>query len=593
MAQSDARFGYQARLSRDEHNLTQSLGFTCAPGMLLPVFEDIATPGDTYYINHDLSFMRTAPLVAPSMIDVKVHFESYFVPMQMIFQPFENAQFSLQEILSSNYQVSQFRNQQLPRMDYLEVMREIGAGSDNLSPDRLEAYRLFNMLDLPCSNFCGDTPVAGTIGSGFPWSLCAYQCIWQNVFRLDDKDSFDHDTFNLDRFYNSSDTITTNFSSVAGMFRLRYRPWAFDYFTSTYRSPIVSNAGTQAILPNGNYQEFIDPTGASTINGNTFAIDSVGNESNPNDAKVAYTSAIVSGSFNAASVRAQISTAMIRQMFANEKLAMITGRTRKNYDSQVLAHFGVNVPHDVKHDVSFIGHDEFDLKVGEVTSLASTEASPLGELAGKAWSLGQGKRHKFTAPCHGVVMTLFSIEPKVRYEETQTRLSFIASAIDIPQPEFDRLGNEPMFAREFRDWQRNNPSLTDIAGWKERYYAYKRRYPRVTKAFNHQGKQVNKNNYSAYFIHMLPFGSSPYGYSSPTSASNYYINPFAMNDLMLVNYIAIWQDGGTSQGQTGENWDAVGNEHLPFARDPFIVDSNVRVKKVSWMSKDGEPIYPY
>ena len=39
---------------------------------------------------------------------------------------------------------------------------------------------------------------------------------------------------------------------------------------------------------------------------------------------------------------------MIRQLFANEKLAMITGRTKKNYDSQVLAHYGVSVPHDVK-----------------------------------------------------------------------------------------------------------------------------------------------------------------------------------------------------------------------------------------------------
>ena len=31
---------------------------------------------------------------------------------------------------------------------------------------------------------------------------------------------------------------------------------------------------------------------------------------------------------------------------------MITGRTKKNYDAQVLAHFGVNVPHDVKHDIT-------------------------------------------------------------------------------------------------------------------------------------------------------------------------------------------------------------------------------------------------
>ena len=586
MAQSDARFGYQAKLNREDHNLSQPLGFTCAPGMLLPVFCDIATPGDTYYIHHDLNFMRTAPLIAPSMIDVKVHYDSYFVPMQMLFQPFENAQFSLQEILSSNYSVAQFRNQELPRMDYLEVMREIGAGSDVLTQERLEAYRLFNMLDLPCDAFCGKTAVAGTVGTGFPWQLATYQCIWQHIFRLDDKDSFDHDCFNMDRFYNSADTITSNYSSVQNMFRLRYRPWAFDYFTSSYRSPIVSNAGTQGVLPPSIYTQFTSTNGR----GQTLPVQANGGSASlSNESIVGYSSSMYN-TYNQNIEQFQISTAMIRQMFANEKLAMITGRTKKNYDSQVLAHFGVKVPHDVKHDVSFIGHDEFTLKIGEVTSLASTEASPLGELAGKGWALGQGERKKFTAPCHGVVMTLFSVEPMVRYEDTTSRLAFITNTMQLPQPEFDRLGNEPMFGREIA---RSSGSLTDIVAWKERYYAFKRRYPRVTKAFNHQGKQVNKNNYSAYFIHMHPFGASPQSYSLPNSASSYYINPFCMNDLMLVNYIAIWQDGGESQGQTGEDWDAVDSEHLPFARDPFIVDSNVRVKKVSWMSKDGEPIYPY
>lgn len=586
MAQSDARFGYQAKLNREDHNLSQSLGFTCAPGMLLPVFEDIATPGDTYYIHHDLNFMRTAPLIAPSMIDVKVHFDSYFVPMQMIYQPFENAQFSLQEILSSNYTVANFRNQELPRMSYSEVEREIGAGSDYLLPPRFEAYRLFNMLNLPCDHFCGKELFSGNDGTGFPWALCAYQCIWQHVFRLDDKDSFNHDTFNLDRFYASSDTITDNFSSVAEMFYLRYRPWGFDYFTSSYRSPIVSAAGTLGILPQGKYNELINFT---TQRGVTMPVGQSGAVVSSNSEISAYTSDFKS-EFGVNEFRAQVSTAMIRQMFANEKLAMITGRTKKNYDSQVLAHFGVNVPHDIKHDVSFIGHDEFTLKVGEVTSLASTDASPLGELAGKGWALGQGERKKFTAPCHGVVMTLFSVEPIVRYEDSVSRLSFITSALQIPQPEFDRLGNEPMFGNEIA---RSTGSASDIVAWKERYYAFKRRYPRVTKAFNHQGKQVNKNNYSAYFIHMKPFGQSPQGWSLPANPSSYYINPYCMNDLMLVNYISLWQNGGDTQGQTGEDWDAIGNEHLPFARDPFIVDSNVRVKKVSWMSKDGEPIYPY
>ena len=576
MAQSDARFGYQAKLNREDHNLTQSLGFTCAPGMLLPVFADIATPGDTYYIYHDLNFMRTAPLVAPSMIDVKVHFDSFFVPMQMIYQPFENSQFSLQEILSSNYTVANFRNQELPRISYQEVEHEIGAGSDVLTKERLEAYRLFNMLNVPCDGFCGTTLYTGDKGTGFPWQFGAYQCIFQHVFRLDDKESFDHDCFNLDRFYDSTETITENFSRVQNMFKLRYRPWGFDYFTSSYRSPIVSNAGTLGIMPSG--------VSTSLTAGRSVPRNADGSfvAQNDNFKNVAVA--------DAANIRQQINTAAIRQMFATEKLAMITGRTKKNYDSQVLAHFGVSVPHDVKHDVSFIGHDEFTLKVGEVTSLASTEASPLGELAGKGWALGQGERKKFTAPCHGVVMTLFSIEPVVRYEETVSRLSFITSSLQIPQPEFDRLGNEPMYGYEIK---RSSGAASDIVAWKERYYAFKRRYPRVTKAFNHQGKQVNKNNYAAYFIHMKPFGQSPQGWSLPANGNSYYINPFCMNDLMLVNYIELWQNGGDTPGQTGENWDEIGNEHLPFARDPFIVDSNVRVKKVSWMSKDGEPIYPY
>ena len=105
-------------------------------------------------------------------------------------------------------------------------------------------------------------------------------------------------------------------------------------------------------------------------------------------------------------------SAAIRQMFANEKLAMITGRARKNYDSQILAHYGIKVPHDVKHELSLIGQDSYSLRIGEVTSLASTDDAPLGELAGKGWASSrengnQPRQHKFTAPVHGVVMTIF------------------------------------------------------------------------------------------------------------------------------------------------------------------------------------------
>ena len=103
MAQSDARFGYKANLGREDFDLSQPLGLTSAAGMLLPCWFDYASPGDSYYIQHDLPLLRSMQLAAPAMVNVKVHFETFFVPMQMIYQPFENVTFSLNNIQSSNY----------------------------------------------------------------------------------------------------------------------------------------------------------------------------------------------------------------------------------------------------------------------------------------------------------------------------------------------------------------------------------------------------------------------------------------------------------------------------------------------------------
>ena len=120
MAQSDARFGYRADLSRTDHDLSQRQGFTSACGMLLPIWFDFATPGDSYYISHDLPLLRSAVLAQPSMVDVKVHYETFFVPIQMIFQPAEQAFFSLRDFQSSNYNpfATNLINNNFPLFDY-------------------------------------------------------------------------------------------------------------------------------------------------------------------------------------------------------------------------------------------------------------------------------------------------------------------------------------------------------------------------------------------------------------------------------------------------------------------------------------------
>ena len=594
MAKSDARFEYRAKLNRESHNLGEPFGFTCAPGMLLPVFEDIATPGDTYYINHDVEYLRTLPLTAPAMIDVKVHLESFFVPFQMIYQPIEQTLYSMLQPMSQLFQIEQssrWLNQNFPLMDY-SVYRDnvMSTASVSASVEHSDAFRIADMLGLNADNFAWDANNPSRFKyapSFFPWQLLAYQTIFQYFYRLDDKTRFSNLACNYDSWYNSSTA-----GGGAELFEIHQRPWDFDYFTSMYRSPIVSNASMQAVMKSDAYTSLLDSSVLQIpIKSNGYTASGV----NDNNSVVSFAANALTDPTVALTFQQGVNTAMIRQLFANEKLSMITGRARKTYDAQVLAHFGVEVPHDPKHDIAFIGRDTYEIKIGEVTSLASSSTAGLGDLAGKGWAAGKSKGHKFTAPCHGVVMTIFSVEPRKRYYGGFDRINALTNAFDIPTPEFDRLGNMPMFRYEAGENAGSGVvTATDIIGWKERYYYNKRRHPKVTLAFqNNRTYAQLYNNRSAYMLTSTPFGaitSTNNNTARPDLESRFYIDRNCMDGMMLQPYIDEWQEG--SEGQlTSENWNKT--PWLAYARDPFIVDLDMKVKKVSWLSKDGEPIYTF
>lgn len=590
MAKSDARFGYKADLGRQDFDLSQKLGFTSASGMLLPIWEDFASPGDSFYLQHDLPLLRSTNLAAPAMVDVKVHFDTFFVPMQMIYQPFENTMFSLKNIQSSNYSMAALMNNNFPLWDYNDFV-SLMLGTEMTTDYHTDMFRLADLFGLCPDNFCTTTSTGQQryTPSFFPWQMLAYHTIFEYFYRLDDKSQFDNQFCNWDKYYGTSSPIqmTRDFASI------HQRPWNFDYFTSMYRSPIISDDNLQRVLPNANY--------SNLTNFETRRMEKDGTTTTPLNSVInAFTSDSYT-SFSAAQLNAAHSTAMIRQMFANEKLAMITGRTKKNYDSQVLAHYGVNVPHDVKHDLTLIHHDEYDLNVAEVTSLADTSfAGPsggaLGELAGKSYASGNGKQFKFTAPCHGVIMTIFSIEPQKRYISCFDRQNAITNAFDFPTPEFDRLGNMPMFRYECGyNINQSTFAMSDIVGWKERYYQFKRKYDKCSYAFA-TGTGVGFNNYSAFMIAERPFGESADNSAwvggnidqRPDLENRFYIERNAVDNLCLVQFAYGWKHS-TDTGV--ESWS--NTPWLVYARDPFIINSFIKAKKVSWMSKDGEPIYNF
>ena len=580
MAKSDARFEYKANLSRTDFDLSQRLGFTCAPGMELPIWYDFASPGDSFYISHDMPLLRSDNLARPAMIDVKVHYETFFVPMQMILQPFENCMFSLKNFQSTNFDGRTLSNNNFPLFDFSGYIGDI-LTNHNLDDIHADAFRLADLMGLMPWNFVlGNSILQAQFKPNFfPWQLLAYHTIWMYYFRLDDKSDFKASICNWDSSYGSALPVGTQ---ETDMMIIHQRPWDFDYFTSIYRSPIVSNQNLQNVMGYAQYSDLISL--------NTNPITTGGSNTGVNDNKNAFSSALGSTLVDV-NVSKGISTAAIRQMFANEKLAMITGRTRKNYDSQVLAHYGVSVPHDVKHDITMIHHDEFDLNVQEVTSLAATSDATLGELAGKSFATGNGKQFKFTAPCHGVIMTLFCVEPKKRYLAGFDRIKQVHDAFDFPTPEFDRLGNEPMYRYEVGyNTMDVSMNIYDIIGWQERYKANKRRYDKATYAFDVVGR--GSNNWSAYMLCMRPYAHGSNlgsGVSQrPDLENRFYIERDCLDQVCMVEFAYGWK---YSTDPDEESWSH--SPWLVYARDPFIVNSYVKAKKVSWMSRDGEPIYNY
>ena len=582
MAQSDARFGYRANLNRDDHDLSQRLGFTTSSGMLSPIWYDFATPGDAYYMQHDMPLLRSQNLAAPAMIDVKVHFETFFVPFQMIYQPSENTLFSLANLQSNFYDQNNLRNNSFPLFDYGGFITNATGSTYGQTDVHADAFRLADLMGLCPDNFTdvNYTYQHQTAYAFFPWQLLAYHTIFQYYFRLDDKQSFVNSCCNWDSAYGSAQPIG---SSLVGMMEIHQRPWDFDYYTSIYRSPIISNPNLQNVLPQDGYSDL--------LSGNypTFKISNSGYAASNNDSVRGFSTRQLN-TYNENVAQISTSTAAIRQMFANEKLAMITGRTKKNYDSQVLAHYGVKVPHDVKHDITMIHHDVYDLNVQEVTSLAGTSDATLGELAGKSYAAGNGKKFKFVAPCHGVIMTIFSVEPKRRYIGGFDKLNMVSDAFDLPTPEFDRLGNQPMFRYEigYHTTQTpGTPSDSDIIGWKERYYQFKRKHDKATIAFDIFGQ--GSNAYSAYMLASRPLTSAIFfDVQNPSSLDSFYISRNAFDNVCLLPFAYGWKVAGQ---ESSEDWNKT--PWLVYARDPFIINSYIKCKKISWMSQDGEPIYNF
>lgn len=554
---------FRAHLGRHGHNLSHDFSFTSGTGHLLTVFDEILYPKDTIRGKIDM-FTRTQPLLNPANVEIDEYIDYFFVPLDMLYSGFGDFLFQVNEPYSNFIKkLNDLSGASLPVAGFEGILSGVGYydGTEiSTSPDYyakdlkfLSVYRnMFHnglnpnyMLRVWLENEFEDGvntyvhPVDMFQPNILPLTLMAYNCVYEHFYRLDDREVFlpqlyniDSYVFNQDPLWNDGDGDNERFLS------LKYRPLNFDYFTSISPKPFF--AGASNVINGGelaNINNYMDSHGIK------FAKPS-GDDTGVGIATNDFTQLGVS------TTSQMINTGSLRSMFAVEKLLQITSRTKKTYDAQVLAHLGVEVPHDVLHEIIHVGTQHSMIRVGEVVSTAGTSDTPLGDIAGKGYGSMSDKPINFTAPCHGIFIGIYSAVPKFRYYAPLEKRRMIDSRLAFHIPEYEKLGQQPVFGYEAFAY---DDFANQLLGWQMRYEQYKRRFNKVSPSFidtvvNYSVDPVTGQMSESFNMwHNWVLSRRPLNYINIASVSMPQLNAFLcgpdeLNGLMALDYgtISYW-----------------------------------------------------
>lgn len=573
-----------AKLSYSGYDMGQGADFTSSVGQLLPVYFDLLSPGDKVDCRAVIR-TRTAPLNTAAKMSITEHVEWFFVPMEQLYSAFGNVYYGIQDFDSAV-----FATKRIDGFPYGNLYACMGNDLatfqglvDTEGDSRLRGFlRLLDCIGVPVNQLQDYPAIANNIGT-FPLTplwLCAYQKIYSDYYRLSNRESNDPLTYNLDDFIAGEARVCTLNDMFNRFGKLRYRPWKRDFFKGNQISPSFGDmsVGAQTVIGDpasrknllGQIDQWLSglanvtPSSPATAtflpDGGFVAADS----QTPSTVKISGTASTQNANQNYVNhVLGSLNPANLRSLFASEKLLEITRRAGKHYDAQTLAHWGVQVPQGIDGEVIYLGEQTAKIMIGDVVSQADTSNAPLGEIAGKGYSYGSGDSCKFEAKTHGILMAIYSAEPDAAYyQEGIDKLLTIIDRVDLPIPEYENLGMQPLFS--YQTLVDDDPSTMSIVyGWQWRYQEFKQKYDRVFGGFDY--RQSLKAWVNGYRQHVVSLG-------------DYYIRPDALNGTMVYDY-----DVST---HAGVSMDTFIKDHV-FASDPLYHFFYFDVKKSSKMSVYG------
>lgn len=621
--------------SMNAFDLSKNIGFTAKLGEILPLYYFDVSPGDKVKINFS-SFTRTIPLNQSGFLSVREHYNAYFVPYRLLYKAMPallTQMYGETNIAATAISQSQMPTS-CPMMDIAGLIKFMPKLNRNQTNDAGMCRVLSSLKLLHYLKYQVDT----NDNTGVPRQYCnilpllAYHKIYNDYFRLTQWEEPNASTFNCDYFVNSKTPLIDwhNFFIIDGdaslnnrfvnqktMLDMEYCSFPLDMFTGVVPSQqygttatlntlssnifLDNNIGIEKFafdspIPSGNYNAFINVDNSSMgqiypQNHDARHIDSI---------QLREGGFLYSLKNSLDSLSSSLNVLQLRQLKAEQRWKEITQLNKRDYKSQIDAHFGKSISSHLTTVCHYIGGIQQDLSLNTVINNNLVD----GNADNKAFGTSNGKGScNYTAPEHGIVMVLYNSTILPQYEAfglSPTNARNLAT--DFLIPEYDKIGYEEVDPRLY--FCNNSFDRNFKFGYAPRYYDYKTTFDEYIGGFNrygtdfvkHQGKlTLSKDGQDYASVAAFPGYTASldfmdYLHAKPSNiikSFNYQcfkVRPSLLNQLMITQVKTV------RLGETSYIWSDADFESNTLSGDQFLCRCQIGVTQVETCSRFGLPL---
>ena len=461
---------------RSSFDLSSKKLFTAKIGEILPVYWQIAIPGNKYRISSDW-FTRTVPVNTAAYTRIKEYYDFYAVPLRLISRALPQAFTQMSDYMTSaasgTANTTQLTQVPYVQQSHLSTFLQAANANDQTNtrddaglPLVYGSCKLLDMLGYGSMVGTGN-PAKAAITQKYlgldklsdgvnplvfatPQTVnilpfLAYQKVYFDFYSDSQWEKHLAYAYNLD-YWTGDSPVTL----VGDMLKLRYSNYPKDYFMGMLPS---SQYGSVATLPS------TPSTADVTVN-------------DQNKSNVRY-----------ATLSSDLSALSIRATEYLQRWKEVVQFSSKDYSDQMRAQFGIKAPEYMGNHSHFIGGWSSVININEVVNTNLDTDTSQASIAGKGVSSNSG--HTLTYDCgaeHQVIICVYRAVPLLDWDLTgQAPQLTVTSVSDFPQPAFDQLGMQVVPALNLQ----NNPGLktSGALGYNLRYWQWKSNIDTVHAGF--------------------------------------------------------------------------------------------------------------